>query len=70
VLAPAGTPRPIVERLSRILSDAVASEDVRARIASEGGDPLSGSPEDYAADIERDGGKWAALIAKLGLKVD
>jgi tripartite-type tricarboxylate transporter receptor subunit TctC len=70
VLAPAGTPRPIVERLNKILTAAIASEDVRARIASEGGDPISGTPEDYTTDIERDGAKWAALIAKLGLKVD
>jgi tripartite-type tricarboxylate transporter receptor subunit TctC len=70
VLAPAGTPRPIIDRLSRIIAEAVASEDVRARIANEGGDPLTGSPEDYTADIARDGGKWAELIAKLGLRVD
>jgi tripartite-type tricarboxylate transporter receptor subunit TctC len=70
VLAPAGTPRPIVERLNKILVDAIASADVRARIPNEGGDPISSSPEEYAADIERDGAKWAALIQKLGLKVD
>ncbi len=70
VLAPAGTPRPIIERLNKILVQAVASEDVRSRIHNEGGDPVSGTPEDYTTDIERDGAKWAALIQKLGLKVD
>ena len=44
--------------------------DVRARIASDGGDPMPSTPEEYTADIEREARKSAALIRKLGLKVE
>jgi tripartite-type tricarboxylate transporter receptor subunit TctC len=70
LVAPAGTPRPIVERLNRELRALLESADVRARIAADGGDPLMSSPEEYAADIEREDKKWGALIKKLNLKVE
>jgi tripartite-type tricarboxylate transporter receptor subunit TctC len=70
LLAPVGTPRFIVDRLNKELRTAVNSEDVRKRIASEGGDPLASTPEEYAADIDREEAKWAALVRRLGLKVE
>jgi tripartite-type tricarboxylate transporter receptor subunit TctC len=70
VVAPAGTPRPIVERLNKELRAALTSADVRERIAADGGDPLSSTPEEYAADIDREETKWSALVRKLGLKVE
>lgn len=69
LLAPAGTPQPIVARLNKELRAAVGSEEVKKRIHAEGGDPLTSSPEEYAADIDREERKWAALIKKLNLKV-
>ena len=70
LLAPAGTPRPIIDRLNRELRALVDTPEVRARIAADGGDPMPSSPEEYAADIEREDKKWGALIRKLGLKVE
>ena len=70
LLAPIGTPRPIIERLNRELRLIVDTPDVRARIASDGGDPMPSTPEEYTADIEREDKKWGALIRKLGLKVE
>jgi tripartite-type tricarboxylate transporter receptor subunit TctC len=70
LLAPAGTPKPIIERLNKELQALVTLPEVRDRIASEGGDPLTSTPEEYAADIDREETKWAALIRKLNLKVD
>src|SRR5215470_17008932 len=70
VMAPAGTPRPIIDRLNKELRALVDAPDVRARIASDGGDPLPSSPEDYAADIDREEAKWSTLIRKLGLRVE
>ena len=49
--APAATPRIIVARLNTELRAALASEDVRARIVEEGGEPLSGPPDRQAADM-------------------
>jgi len=68
--APAGIPRPIVERLNRELRSMITSEEVTKRIVAEGGDPMPSTPEEYAANIEREEGKWAALIKKLGLKIE
>jgi tripartite-type tricarboxylate transporter receptor subunit TctC len=48
----------------------VALPEVRERIAADGGDPLSSSPDDYAAAIDREETRWGALVRKLGLKVD
>jgi tripartite-type tricarboxylate transporter receptor subunit TctC len=70
LLAPAGTPAPIIEKLNRALRAGVDTADVRARIAADGGDPLPSSPEEYKADIEREDARWSALIKKLNLKVE
>ena len=70
LLAPAGTPRPIVDRLNKELRALVTSEAVAKRIHAEGGDPLTSSPDEYAADIDSEERKWGALVRKLNLKVD
>jgi tripartite-type tricarboxylate transporter receptor subunit TctC len=70
LLAPAGTPKEIIARLNKELRALVASPDVRERIAADGGDPLPSSPEQYAADIDREEAKWSVLIKKLNLKVE
>ena len=70
LLAPANTPKAIIDRLNKELRAIVASPEVRARIAADGGDPMPSSPEGYAADIDREETKWGALIRKLKLKVE
>jgi tripartite-type tricarboxylate transporter receptor subunit TctC len=68
--APAGTPRPIVERLSRELRAAVASDDLRERLAREGAEAIVSTPEEYAADIDAEEKKWSALVKSLNLKME
>ena len=70
LVAPAGTPKSIIERLSKELRKIVNSEDVKQRIIADGGAPLASTPEEYAANIAREEGRWAALIKKLGLVVN
>jgi tripartite-type tricarboxylate transporter receptor subunit TctC len=70
LLAPAGTPKPIIDRLNKELRAVVNSDEVKKRIHQEGGDPLSSTPEEYAADIDREETKWGRLIKKLNLKVE
>jgi tripartite-type tricarboxylate transporter receptor subunit TctC len=70
LLAPAGTPRPIVARLNTELRKVVDSEDVKQRIHADGGDVLVSTPEEYTADIDQEEQKWSALIRKLGLRVE
>jgi tripartite-type tricarboxylate transporter receptor subunit TctC len=68
LLAPAGTPRPIVDRLNKELRAALASEDVQKRIILEGGEPAPTTPEAHAAVIDREETKWSAVIHSAGLK--
>jgi tripartite-type tricarboxylate transporter receptor subunit TctC len=62
LLAPAGTPRPIIERLNKELRAALASDDVRKGIINEGGEPKPTSPQEHAAIIDREETKWSAVI--------
>ncbi|HEX4408796.1 MAG TPA: tripartite tricarboxylate transporter substrate-binding protein [Xanthobacteraceae bacterium] len=68
--APAGTPQPIVARLNKELRAILATDDMKKRLLAEGSEPTPGTPEDYAANIKQEEGKWAGLIAKLGLKIE
>jgi tripartite-type tricarboxylate transporter receptor subunit TctC len=68
--APAGVPRPIVERLNNELRRILATEDFKKRLIAIGSDPAPSTPEQYAANIKREEGKWAALVKKLGLQLE
>jgi tripartite-type tricarboxylate transporter receptor subunit TctC len=70
LLAPAGTPPAIVARLNKELQAITSSPDMAKRIAAQGGEPLTSTPEGYAADIARESAKWGPLIRRLGLKVE
>jgi tripartite-type tricarboxylate transporter receptor subunit TctC len=70
LLAPKGTPAPVVERLNTALRALVSTDEVKQRIAAEGGDPLMSSPAEYDADIDREATKWAGVISRLGLKIE
>jgi tripartite-type tricarboxylate transporter receptor subunit TctC len=66
--APAGTPQPVIDQLNKALNGALALAEVQKRLATDGVDVLPGTPQQYAADLDRDEKKWGALVRKLGLK--
>jgi tripartite-type tricarboxylate transporter receptor subunit TctC len=68
IVAPAGTARPIIEKLSAALRDAVNAPDTKERMAKDGTEPLPSTPEEYAADIDREETKWSAVVRKSGAK--
>ena len=68
MVAPAGISRALADRLNAELRAALASEDVRAKIAEEGGEPLPGAPEQQAIDLDEEEAKWGALVRKLGIR--
>ncbi|MFY9684749.1 MAG: tripartite tricarboxylate transporter substrate binding protein [Pseudolabrys sp.] len=70
LLAPAGTPKEIVDRLGAELRRLVELPEVQKQIHNEGGDPLTSTPAEYAADIDKEEKKWSGLVKKLGLKVE
>jgi tripartite-type tricarboxylate transporter receptor subunit TctC len=63
VLAPAGTPRPVVARLNAEIVRALRAPDVRERLVTQGGNEIvTGTPEDFAALIKSDLRQYAKLI--------
>ena len=66
--APAGTPRPIVDKLNALVREAVASESYRALTRTTYGVPFSGSPEELAAFQASETKKWGEIIAVAGMK--
>jgi tripartite-type tricarboxylate transporter receptor subunit TctC len=69
IIAPARTPRVIIDKLNTVLREALASAEVNARIEAEGAVPLPGTPEDYAVDIDREEGKWSKVIKEAGIQL-
>jgi tripartite-type tricarboxylate transporter receptor subunit TctC len=70
LLAPVGTPKEIVDRLSTELRKLVDIAEVQKQIHDEGGDPMTSTAAEYAADIDKEEKKWSGLVKKLGLKVE
>jgi tripartite-type tricarboxylate transporter receptor subunit TctC len=63
LLAPAGTPPAIVEKLSAAANEALGVRDVRTALERQGTDPLGGTPKEFADFIRADIEKWAAILA-------
>src|SRR6185295_14608997 len=68
LLAPAATPKPIVERLSADANRVLADRDVRSRMIALGADPRGNTPEEFAHFIRADQAKWAKLMREAGIK--
>jgi tripartite-type tricarboxylate transporter receptor subunit TctC len=70
VLAPAATPRDIVDRLHRILVKGLQAADVRERLATQGAEPVGNTPEQFTAQMKTDLAKWAKVVKAANIKLD
>lgn len=70
LLAPAGTPGEIIARLNAETVKILRTDDMKKRIAAEGGEIVGGTPEDFAAVIKRDIEKWTKVVAVSGARAD
>jgi tripartite-type tricarboxylate transporter receptor subunit TctC len=68
IVAPAGTPHAIIRKLNAALREAVQSPDTIQRMAADGTEPLPSTPEEYAADIDKEEKKWSAIVKRSGAK--
>jgi tripartite-type tricarboxylate transporter receptor subunit TctC len=68
LLAPAGTPEPIIKRLHAEVRAWLASADVRQRLAAEGAEPVGNSPDEFKAALGAELTKWGAVAKAAGLK--
>ncbi|MGZ5147332.1 MAG: tripartite tricarboxylate transporter substrate binding protein, partial [Burkholderiales bacterium] len=70
LLAPAGTPRPIVNRLNEAVAQILKSPQAKERYANVGAEIRYDSPEEFRALIRSDVAKWAKVIRARGIRVD
>jgi tripartite-type tricarboxylate transporter receptor subunit TctC len=70
VIAPAGVPRPIIDKLNAGINKAIGSQIFRDRFASIGDEPAGGSPEEFAEVIRTDSAKWGDVIRRAGARLD
>jgi tripartite-type tricarboxylate transporter receptor subunit TctC len=68
LLAPAGTPPAIIEKLSVAANEALGTEGVRTALQRQGTDPSGSTPKEFADFIRSDIEKWSAILASPGLK--
>ncbi len=68
ILAPLGTPRPIIERLNQATNDALNSPAMRDPLMRLGAQPRGGAPEDLARHMKAEHDKWGPIVARLGLR--
>ena len=69
LLAPAKTPPEIIERINRAAIDALRSEDVKAKLAEQGSEPVGNSPAEFKAFISSELVKWKRLVEISGATV-
>jgi len=68
LVAPAGTPRPVIDKLNGALQAALASNEVKKQLGLDGTEITPGTPEDYAACIDKDEKKWSGLVRESGVE--
>jgi tripartite-type tricarboxylate transporter receptor subunit TctC len=68
LLAPAGTPPAIIEKLSGAANEALNKEEVRTALKRQGTDPVGGTAKEFADFIRADIEKWVAVLASSGPK--
>ena len=68
LMAPAGTPRAVIDKLAAAANAALKSEDVVSKLTASGFEPLGGSPEEFAQLITRGMVTWAAAAKAAGLR--
>ena len=70
VLAPAGTPKPIIDRLSSEIAKILAIAEVREKLVSQGMEPFISTPEQFAALIRSDFAQYAKVIKQANIKLE
>jgi tripartite-type tricarboxylate transporter receptor subunit TctC len=70
ILAPAGTPGPIIERLNGELGKIMHSSELKPRLEALATDPVTSTPGEFADLIRREIAKWGEVVREAGIKAD
>jgi tripartite-type tricarboxylate transporter receptor subunit TctC len=68
IVAPAGTPRPIVERLNHEVGEILKLPEIREKLAGVGNIPMASTPEQMQDYIERDAARWSRVVDIKGIE--
>jgi len=70
VLAPAATPRDVVDTLAAAVIKAARSPDIRSRLLEQGAEPIGNTPEEFARQLREEVARWNKVAAASGIRVD
>ena len=70
ILAPAKTPRPVVERLQKEIAAVLSEPEIRERYATLGIEPVGNTPEQYAQQIRTDLARWEKVVRQAGIRIE
>ena len=70
MIAPAGLPKPIVEKLNVAINRAISTPVFKERFGAIGDEPAGGTPEEFVETIRKDSAKWADVVRRSGAKLD
>ena len=70
LVAPAGTPPTIVDKLNAAANKALASNEMKAKLAEDGSTPLGGTPQQFGEYIKSEHAKWGGAVRDAGIKLD
>jgi tripartite-type tricarboxylate transporter receptor subunit TctC len=68
LMAPAGTPQPIIDKLAAAAAKVVKGPELAARLKQDGVDPVGGTPAEFAAQIKREIPQWRDVIQSANIK--
>jgi tripartite-type tricarboxylate transporter receptor subunit TctC len=70
LLAPAGTPKPVIDKLNGEIVRILRTREVTNQLKEQGVDVVGDRPEEFAAIIRADIAKWREIIAAAGIKIE
>ena len=68
IVARAGTPPAVVQKIQRDMAEALAMEDVRGKLAAQGLEPVGNTPEQFGSAIQGESRKWGDIVRRAGIK--
>lgn len=70
LMAPAGTPRSVIDRLNSEMVAALRSPEIKAKLAAQGAEPLGSTPDEYAAYLKEELARWAEVVKATGVTIE
>jgi tripartite-type tricarboxylate transporter receptor subunit TctC len=70
IAAPAGTPRPVIERLGAELQRVMQLPEIRERLLAQGIEPVGNAPAEFSRQVRSELAKWARIVKESGARVD